>query len=247
MKKQLLKAANYLLRPLGAVIAGKAALDKAEKLRMDSMVQRLAQRNVEVATIIDIGASNGSWSLACRKHFPDASYLAIEPLAEQQVALEAAKQQFSNFDYALCVAGETDGEEVELAVTADLDGSTVGGRSAGSMRTCPVRTLDSLVAEKKLTGPYLLKFDTHGYEMPILAGSERVLAEATAIIMEVYNFQLTPTTLRFHEMCAHLEGLGFRPADIAEPMLRQYDGAFWQVDFLFLRSDFTGFKHQTYQ
>jgi hypothetical protein len=134
-----------------------------------------------------------------------------------------------------------------LNVTADLDGSTVDGRNPGMERICRVRTIGSLLAEKNLPGPYLLKFDTHGYEIPILAGCRGVLENTAAIIMETYNFQLTPDSLRFHEMCAHLEGLGFRPADIAEPMLRAHDRAFWQVVMLFLRADADMFQYEHYR
>ncbi len=181
------------------------------------------------------------------KHFPNASYLAVEPLEERQEALETTKRRFTNFDYALCVAGEVNGEEVDLNVTPDLNGSTVEGQNPGSSRTCLVRTVDSLVIERNLSGPYLLKFDTHGYEIPILSGSNDVLTNTTAIIMETYNFQLTPTSLRFHDMCAHLERLGFRPVDIAEPMLRLHDKAFWQIDILFLKADSDVFQYQHYR
>ena len=211
------------------------------------MIQRLAQRSVPVQTVLDLGASDGKWSIACMKYFPNASYLAVEPLEERQEALETKKSRFTNFDFALCVAGEVDGENVSLNVTSNLDGSTVEGQSPGSSRTCRVRTVDSLVVEKNLSGPYLLKFDTHGYELPILSGSNDVLTNTTAIIMETYNFQLTPTSLRFHEMCAHMERLGFRPADIASPLLRKHDKAFWQIDILFLKADSDVFQYQHYR
>ena len=244
MKKHILNVVNSLLKPFGAEIVKS---DVNSNLSMSSMIQRLVQRSVPIQTVIDIGASNGKWSTACMKHFPNASYLAIEPLKERQEALETSKLRFTNFDYALCVAGKVDGDEVDLNVTADLDGSTVEGENSGSPRTCLVRTIDSLLVEKNLSGPYLLKFDTHGYEMPILSGSNDTLMNTAAIIMETYNFQLTPTSLRFPEICAHMEQLGFRPVDIAEPMLRLYDKAFWQIDILFLKTDSDVFQYQHYR
>jgi len=214
---------------------------------MDSMLKRLALRNVPIKSVVDIGASDGKWSVGCMKHFPNTTYLAVEPLEERKKALEANKRRFVNFDYALCVAGDVDGDEVRLNVTEDLDGSTVEGQNPGVPRNCPVRTIDSLTTEKKLPGSYLLKFDTHGYETPILSGCTDVLTHTTVIIMETYNFQLTPKSSIFHEMCQHLEGLGFRSADIAGPLLRRYDEAFWQIDILFLRADSDVFQYQHYQ
>jgi FkbM family methyltransferase len=247
MKKQMLKVVNSLLKPFDVELVRRTANGENANLHMDAMIQRLAQRSVPVQSVIDIGASDGKWSISCMKYFPNALYLAVEPLEERQEVLETNKCRFTNFDYALCVAGKVDGGEVNFNVTADLDGSTVEGQNPGVSRTCRVRTLDSLATERNLSGPYLLKFDTHGYEKPILSGSSCVLANTTAIIMETYNFQLTPTSLRFHEMCTHLERLGFRPADIAEPMLRLHDKAFWQIDILFLKLDADMFKYQHYR
>jgi len=247
MKMYMVKAVNSVLAPMGAKLVGGSTKGGSPVLDMDSMAQRLSHRNVPIKSVFDIGASDGKWSIACMKHFNNASYLAVEPLEERGNALEIKKGKFENFDYALCVAGDVDGEEVRLNVTEDLDGTTVEGQNSGSSRTCSVRTIDSLAKERKLAGPYLLKFDTHGYELPILSGCTNVLKETTAIIMESYNFQLTSNSLRFHEIITHMENLGFRPADIADPMLRLHDKAFWQIDILFLRDDSDVFQYQHYK
>ena len=109
------------------------------------------------------------------------------------------------------------------------------GGSGGESRQVPVRTIDSLVSERDLQGPYLLKFDTHGYGIPILAGARNTLEETNVVIMEVYNFKITEHALRFHEMCFHMEGLGFRCFDLADPMLRLHDRSLWQMDLFFCR------------
>jgi FkbM family methyltransferase len=214
---------------------------------MDMMLQRLIRRKVAISTVIDIGASDAKWSKTCMRHLPEATYLAVEPLEERRASLEKFRQECPAFDYALCVAGDRDGEDVVLTVTDDLDGSGVGEHPTGEKRTCPLRTIDSLVKEKQLSPPYFLKFDTHGFELPILSGCTDLLQHTTAILIEVYNFQLTPDSLRFHEMCSHLAGLGFRPVDMAEPRLRPYDQAWWQADMLFLRSEHETFAYNRYR
>jgi hypothetical protein len=65
--------------------------------------------------------------------------------------------------------------------------------------------------------------------------------------VEVYNFKVSPPCTRFHEMCAHLDQLGFRCADLADPMLRPGDEILWQLDLLFLRAEASYFQRVSYQ
>ena len=243
MNKFFLKAANFLLMRYGAAIPQ----IKPDSFSMQASVQRILEHELPIRSVIDIGASNGIWSMAAMKTFPHASFLAIEPLAEREKELENFKQSHRNFDYALCAAGNVDGQQVTLNITDDLDGSTINGKNGSRERKVPVKTIDAIVAEKKLSGPFLLKFDTHGYEVPILNGAKETLEKTNIIIMEVYNFKFTEHALKFHEMCCHLEKLGFSCYDIADPMLRLYDKAFWQMDLLFCRNNSAIFSYSQYK
>ncbi len=243
MNKYFLKAANSLVRRFGAEITQ----IKPANFSMQSAVQRIAQHEMPIRSIIDIGASNGSWSMAAMKTFPEVSFLAIEPLTEREKALENVKQSHRNFDYVLCVAGDVDGQLATLNITDDLDGSSINGKNGSRQRKVPVKTIDAIVAEKNMRGPYLLKFDTHGYEVPILNGAKETMGETAIVIMDVYNFKFTAHTLKFHEMCLYMEQLGFSCYDIAEPMLRLYDKAFWQMDLLFCRNNSAIFSYSQYR
>ena len=242
IKKSILKIVNLFLRHFGAQIVR----NTQSEFKMASAVQRITKHGIAINSIIDIGASNGKWSVEIMKIFPKAFFLAVEPLIERKRKLEKVKRTYSNFDYVLCVAGKEDGQEVTLAVSDDLDGSTVGGVSK-NFRKIPARTIDSIIAEKKLKGPFLLKLDTHGYEVPILSGARNTLLETNVVIMEVYNFKISEHTMRFHEMCLYMGQLGFRCYDMADPMLRVYDRAFWQMDLFFCRDNLKIFSHLQYR
>jgi Methyltransferase FkbM domain len=110
-----------------------------------------------------------------------------------------------------------------------------------------VVTLDATLKARNLPGPYLLKFDTHGYEVPILSGAAATLAQTEVIIMECYNFRIAPECLTFHEMCGHLAQRSFRCIDLVEPMHRPHDDAFWQMDLVFARDNRPEFSHQGYR
>lgn len=198
---------------------------------MDGMLARAVRRGVSPATVIDIGASDGVWSVLCRRHFPRSRYLLFEPLAEHEEALARLRGRYG-FETITAVAGPATGT-VRFAVESGLDGSAITDGEGPAVRTVAQESVDAAVSARGFPGPFLLKLDTHGYEEQVLAGAGDVLAETTLLVIEAYNFRLTSRSLRFHELCAKLETLGFRCCDIADPMRRPGDGAFWQIDLAF--------------
>lgn len=231
--------ANRLLSPLGLHLAR-----TQEAFTMDGLLARAAARGVAVGTWLDVGASDGVWSLRARRHFPAAKFLLFEPLAERQAALAELKRTHG-FDHVAAAAGRERGT-VEFSIDPALDGSGVAAPGSAQTRSVPVETLDHAVAARRLMGPFGVKLDTHGHEIPILEGATAVLAQAELLVIEAYNFTLLPGCLRFHELCAWLEERGFRCVDLADPMRRPGDGALWQMDLAFVRTTNPLFNSNTY-
>lgn len=228
-KKNLLRAANRLIAPTGAQLY-RAGID------MEYALGWLAKRDHGIRSIFDMGAAQGNWSRMALDLFPLARVIGVDPLEERLPYLEKLKSENGRFDFVSAVAGGDDGGTVELAVTDDLDGSSVHG-SEGAVRTVSVQSVDGIAERTGLRGPYFLKFDTHGFELPILESAEKVLKETRYIVMEAYNFRHTPETLLFHEMIAYLGEKGFRVSHLVDVLNRPTDGALWQVDLMFARDD----------
>jgi len=226
LRSRLQRAVNLVLAPTGLHL-----LRRARVFDMDGLLARAATRPPAPATIIDVGASDGVWSLRARRHFPRARFLLFEPLAERQAALARLKARHG-FDVVPAAAGDRAGQ-VAFAIDPALDGSGVAAPGATGTRAVAVETIDAAVTARGLPGPYALKLDTHGYELPVLNGAAQVLTQTQLLIIEAYNFELTPGCLRFHELCAWLEARGFRCCDIADPMRRPGDGVLWQMDLAF--------------
>lgn len=239
MKWALLNVVNRLLRPLGVRVSRQDHFD------MESALQWIAQQRSPIGTVIDIGASTGRWSAMAMPHFPQTRFIGVDPLKEREPDLIRLKANDARFDYVLAAAGEAPEGTVDLAVTADLDGSTVRG-PGGASRSVPAYSVDRVVELKRCEGPYLLKFDTHGFEVPILRGAASTLAQTDYIVMEVYNFRHTEGTLLFHEMCSLLDEKGFRCILLADPMRRPFDHALWQMDIVFARKEHTAFLESSY-
>lgn len=233
-------AAARLLRRLGYEITP-APLAPT----MDAALARLAARQ-PVGTVIDVGASDGRWSRLAMRHFPDAAYLLVE--AQEQAhgaSLRAFAARDRRVQAVLAAAGDRAGE-IFFDASDPFGGIAHHTAPAGAI-SVPMVTLDAEVARRGLRPPFLIKLDTHGFEVPILSGARETLARTAALVIEAYNFTLHDGALRFHELCAHLDGLGFRSADLADPMWRPGDGVLWQIDLVFLPKTRPEFSRNGYR
>ena len=240
LRSRLQRAANALLAPAGLYLAR-----RDRSFDMDGLLDRARARGFAPATVIDVGASDGIWSLRARRHFPGAKFLLFEPLAERTAALERLRARHG-FVFVPAAAGASAGT-VGFNVDPALDGSGVAVPGAEGVRTVAQETVDGAVAARGLPGPYCLKLDTHGYEIPVLTGAEQTLGRAGLLIIEAYNFTLAPGAPRFPELCAWLEARGFRCCDLADPMRRPRDGAFWQLDLAFAPATSPWFDSNSYE
>lgn len=212
---------------------------------LSGALDRLRLRDIPISTVIDVGASDGRWSQELMRVYPRSSYLLIEANPCHRPALDRFCGHHLNAQYALAAAGQTRGT-VYFDASDPFGGvAAPAARGAGFVSTSST-SIDAEVEERSLRGPFLIKFDTHGYELPILRGAERTLAEAAVLVIECYNFRVTPEALLFHEMCALLAERGFRCIDVFDLMYRPGDGAFWQMDMLFVRGERTEFESATY-
>ncbi len=247
MKRLLKKALNkmgYSVVPLGAPPA--AAPAPKNPLTMDGMLKRCRKRKVAFKTIVDVGASNGMWAEACVKFYPDAYYLMIEAQDVHLDGLNEFKSTHPNSDFVLAAAGSKEGEIYFDA--SDPFGGLASETPLGEKGlTVKVTTVDLEVKRRKLEGPYLVKLDTHGFEVPILEGALETLKKANGVIIEVYNYHLTDDSLLFYEMCTYMDKLGFRPLDMGDPFLRLYDESFWQMDLLFVPKTNPEFSYNQYK
>jgi len=247
MKKLIRKAINklgYNIVPLKPVQS--APLAPRSPLTMDGMLKRSSLKKIEYATVIDVGASNGMWAKSCIRFYPDADYLLIEAQDVHLDGLNAFKKEHAKVDYVLAAAGNKEGE-IYFDVSDPFGGLASETPVGDKYVTVKVTTIDIEVKKRNLKGPFLVKLDTHGFEVPILEGAQETLKHANGVIIEVYNFYLTKDSLLFYEMCAYMDKLGFRPLDIGDPYLRLYDESFWQMDVLFVPKSRKEFSYNEYK
>lgn len=212
---------------------------------LSAALDRVTGRNMTIQSVIDVGASNGMWTKIARQYLPSANYLLIDANPTHEEALKEYVASIPSADYRLVAGGAEDGS-IYFDASDPFGGIASYEKQEGYVEL-PVRSIDSLVVELELAPPYLLKLDTHGFEVPIFEGARKTLEETNLIIVEVYNFRIEQDSLLFNEMCDYLGKKGFRMIDICDPLFREYDGAFWQADFFFVRADRDEFQYNSYK
>lgn len=219
---------------------------ETERPTLEGTFHRLLEHRIDFQTVIDVGASNGCWSLDLQRFFPGKAHLLIEANPIREPALATLCRNNPNWHYVLKAAGEQEG------VLFFDDPNPQGGhlsekQLSKNYKPFPVTTIDAEVDRLGLTPPFLIKLDTHGVEVPILGGSSKTLDLCDVLIIECYNFPTDPPCLSFWEMCSWMADRGFLPLDVHDVLYRQHDHAFWQLDIVFARKTRAEFAYRAYK
>lgn len=151
-------------------------------------------RGQRFGTAIDIGSADGHFGVLLYEVgiFRGCRLLNIDANATYRESLEEIRQAIGA-EYRLCAVGERRGEiAMTRAVHSYWDSplshdqpywKTIHGQ-VGEQVTVECRTIDDLVAELALPGPYCLKLDIQGGEVAALRGAAAVLAATDVIVVE---------------------------------------------------------------
>lgn len=218
----------------------------SQEFTMEGALERCTKRGLNVKTVIDVGASDGRWTSLCMKYLPDAKYLLIEAQECHKTALENFIIKHQNVDFILAAAGNREGR-----IFFDY-GDMLGGLASETPfeQNCvevPVICIDKEVEKLDLKPPYLIKLDTHGFEVPIIEGAKGIMDSTELIIIETYNYQLTNNSLKYYQMCSYMEKLDFSSIEMVDFMLRKNDSSFWQMDTFFIPSNSNEFNYNKYK
>lgn len=244
LKKVLIAAGRMLPSPVGASLfryAYNCSPEEFERFAYQFSagqtvpLKALAARGYSPKVIVDVGAYEGGWSRTVTEIWPRCHVIMVEPNREKQEMLERVA---ANLEATLFVEllGAEEGKCVEFHVM-ETGSSVFSERSAVPRRTESrrLRNLDELINGRWQVD--FLKIDAQGYELQILAGAQRTLQNANAVLLEVPLIEVNRGSPTFYQVIAYLHRRGYVVYDIFETHRRPLDGVLSQVDLLFVREN----------
>ena len=202
--------------------------------RLDWFLEDIKARGFDCRHVLDLGASDGSWSRKLLHIYPEASGLMVEPRPACVPALEQFCVEHPNWSFVTAGVGACEGE-LPLALwdtsSTLLTDSVVLAKETVKV---PVVRCDSLFGANAIY-PNLVKLDVEGFEMEVLSGAELLFGRVDLFVIEVATFPFGTTRPLAHDVIAFLEGMGYLLYDVGGFIRRPYDGAVGLLDLVFAR------------
>ena len=220
----------------------------ARRLRVPEIpfaLERLSATGFQPTRIFDVGAYQGEFSQCCLSIWPNAKIACFEALEHKVLQL----QQLASCNSAMQVFPGLLGAEAQEQVPLHQAETASSVMVEQISQNFPVtfhsmRTVDSIVQEHfGGHSPDFLKLDVQGYELEVLKGAEKSLANMHVILAEVNLLDIHQNVPLLAEVISWLNDRDWVTYDICGLTRRPLDQALWQADFIFvprsssLRSD----------
>jgi FkbM family methyltransferase len=217
------KIIKSLFRSIGLDIH---KLSTPPPLSKDNRYQWL--RELEIATVLDIGANIGQAAKEFSEIFPDAAIISFEPLKECYETLCKLSNTIPKFKAYNLALGDFQGKEVIYRNNYSLSSSILRMEllhetafpftSQTTEEIITVEKLDAIAPSLDLKMNLLIKIDVQGFEDKVIMGGIETLKRATVIITEVSFYPLYKGQLLFDGIYDLLKALDF-----------SYKGSYWQL------------------
>lgn len=199
---------------------------------------------MELASVVDIGANVGQFSLLVRALHPAARIVAFEPLPE---AAARYRQVFDGDGRVTLheAAVSPEAGTATMHVSAAADSSSLlpiskrqselfpGTEEVGTTDVA-VGPLDQFVNVSEIQAPAMLKIDVQGFELEVLRGSVTLLPSFDHVYVEASFEALYEDQALFADVEVFLVSQGFEEVGRYN-VAQTEDGAPIQADFLFRR------------
>lgn len=212
----------------------------------DALMQALiAHQRVDL--VLDVGANAGQYALALRDSGYRGQIVSFEPLSDAWTRCAARAASDPRWTLAPRMAlGASDGQ-VEIHVAKNSASSSLLPMREIHRLAAPeseyigvekvdLRRLDRVAADAVgAAARTLLKIDTQGYEMEVLAGASGILDRVHGVQVEISLTPLYDNSPSMVDVLRMLEARGFTPFAILPEFVDPRTGRMLQVEGVFFR------------
>lgn len=209
---------------------------------MVAHIHAMKKASIEPKVIYDIGSCVLHWTSEAKQVWPQAKYFGFEAMQEVKSLYDTTKV-FE--DYHLGVLSDVDGKEVTFYQNTEHPGGNSYYKENEEVNPeAPLffndshatkritRTLDSIVEEKNLPYPDLIKIDVQGAELDIFKGAQKTLEHCNYILAELQSVEYNKGAPHKDEIITYLETKGFKLVKQITPNPK-YDGDYFFVKMIF--------------
>jgi FkbM family methyltransferase len=202
----------------------------------------LQQKGFSPRKIIDGGACCGDWTVLARSIFPSTAVLMIEPQVQHEASLVKLSASLSpNVQYSHSLLGPRVCPAADFIVLDDSSGGTGSSVLPENLDvprhtiSIPMITLDQLAVETGFGYPDLIKLDVQGYELEVLKGAPKCLAQADFVPLEVSILPYNEGCPLIAETLNWMDRAGFSLFEVFDLSRRKSDNLLVKADLLFVR------------
>jgi FkbM family methyltransferase len=202
-------------------------------------------KGLKIATLVDVGANIGQFSLLIRTLHPDVRIYAFEPLTRPAGKYAELFMGDARTTLFRCAIGEQSVGSTPMNVSNHDDSSSLlpvsdeqvrfaAGAITVGTENVEVKRLEEVLDAAALIRPVLLKLDVQGFELPALQGCGSRLDVVDFVYVEVSFRPLYVGQALADEVVRFLFMHGFSLTAVNNPVFDDA-GCCLQSDFLFSR------------
>lgn len=191
-------------------------------------------------TILDVGAHTGEFYSLAKQTFPNSTFFLIEGNKDCEPLLKQLKVQYlirllgnenkKTIFYKTAADPLCTGNSIYREVTPEYDNDLL------IKEEVEMRTIDSIFQEA--TNFDLIKLDTQGSELDILAGGTKIAKKAKGILLEVSFTKYNHGSPLYTDVVEYMDGLGFVEREyLNEICWHRNKISFLQRDLLFVNKN----------
>ncbi|MGD0091357.1 MAG: FkbM family methyltransferase [Planctomycetota bacterium] len=200
-----------------------------------------------IATVLDIGAHTGLFSVTINTVFPKARIYAFEPQPDCFEKLQARLQGVPGCAALNVALGEQSGpvafERSSFSPSssclrmAELHKTLFPHTARTQTASVAMERLDTVAQTLDIRDPVLIKMDVQGYEDRVLRGGAQTVQRARVLLVETSFLQLYEGQALFADVHDLLRGWGFRYAGSLDQLPNPQTGEALQQDSIFVKAD----------